>query len=407
VYYGNPSAGSPPTTTPSSRRFLAQSMGYSSTTSTTYSQKVQLDFTPTDTSEQWVIVATWRQEHVGDAGTQQDLGRARIRINGTTRTGNNNISYRMSGNAWQAFAVVFKITGEDTTQQVELDFRADGGEDAIDKAQIMAFMIPDPANADIQYAETLSPTTDTFNPTVAQTLNFSPTSGGDYIWMANGFLHEAPGGATNGGMYLVDETGTDQQDSQESYIDGSNVIVVPITHFEQRALTTGSKTFSFRHQPDDTSGGSERMGLTQLLFRSDVFDSVETDDSPGQSTTGSQSYVNKASLTTAAVGGGEYRDYIYLAVMMHDDTGAGTIDSGEWAEIQIDGGQATEANKPMDRSSYDTQIVWAYGEYSPGGSTIDANYAADNGLTAEAQYAHILALRYKEPSTSVGSEETP
>ena len=32
-------------------------------------------------------------------------------------------------------------------------------------------------------------------------------------------------------------------------------------------------------------------------------------------------------------------------------------------------------------------------------------WQADGGLTAEAQYAHILALRFKEPSSSAGSEE--
>jgi len=34
-------------------------------------------------------------------------------------------------------------------------------------------------------------------------------------------------------------------------------------------------------------------------------------------------------------------------------------------------------------------------------------YAADGGLDAEAENAHILALRFKEPTTSLGSEETP
>jgi hypothetical protein len=127
-----------------------------------------------------------------------------------------------------------------------------------------------------------------------------------------------------------------------------------------------------------------------------------------QITAASIPYVNKTSLTTSVVGGGKGRDFVYLAVMKHDDTGGGSLPAGEWQVVQIDGGQVTEANKPMDRpSSYDTQISWVFAGNSAGSTTIDANYAADGGLTAEAQYAHILALRFKEPSTSFGSEETP
>jgi hypothetical protein len=86
-------------------------------------------------------------------------------------------------------------------------------------------------------------------------------------------------------------------------------------------------------------------------------------------------------------------------------TGGGTLSPGEWAGIQIDGGQATEANKPLDRSSHETPIVWDLGEESPGGTRIEASYAGDTGVTAEGQYAHIPALRFKEPSSSLGSEE--
>jgi hypothetical protein len=93
--------------------------------------------------------------------------------------------------------------------------------------------------------------------------------------------------------------------------------------------------------------------------------------------------------------------------MIYHGAAGGALSFGERAEIQIDGGPATEANKPIDRSSYEGQIVRAFGEESAGSSTIEANDAGDGGLTAEAQYAHILALRFKETSASAGSEETP
>jgi len=36
---------------------------------------------------------------------------------------------------------------------------------------------------------------------------------------------------------------------------------------------------------------------------------------------------------------------------------------------------------------------------------VEAGFAVDTGVTAETQYAHIVALRYKEPGTSLWPEE--
>jgi len=324
-----------------------------------------------------------------------------VTVNGSPRTGNDEIVFRMAQGVWKTFQVVLKITGTTANQTIGIDFASDGGDaDEIDSARILAFMIPDPASADIRYAETLARTTDLTNPTNSQALTFSPTSAGDYVWLANGFLHEGPGGGTNGGLFARDEIAIDQQNSGESYIPDTEGFI-PLVHLERRTLTTGSKTFTLRHQPD-TVTGSERQGLTQLLFRTSVFDAVEVASSANQVTTGSTSPVVKNTLTTANTGAPH--DYVYLIVMGMDHTVQDVNLSG-YGDIRIGGSQVLAEEVAIDRSTNPYQIALGYPERTSGNRTVESRYWAESGQTAVAQYAHILALRYKEPGTSLGAEE--
>ena len=404
MYYDNSGAGSPPTNTPSSRYYREQQLTEFTTTNTTTYQDTgaSLVFTPSDTSEHWVVVATWRQRDTRTSGTTQNLGEARVRVNTVVRTGTDDITARQSGDAYISSGAMFKITGTTAQQTIDVQFRAVGGSfnDGIDDVRILAFMIPEPGNADIQYVEDLALVNDTVNPTVAQTLTFAPTSAGDYIWMVNGFHHEADGGGTTGGLFAEDETNTDQQESDESYISNLGEGFVNMMHFEERTLGSGSQTFDIRHQPD-TSLGSERQGLTTLLFRSDVFEGVETDDAPAETSTTSSSPQTKVSLTTATQA--SERDYIYLAVMMHDDSGS--ITDPSFDDIRHAGNPVMSVQMQTNRGGYDTNITWASAEYTTGNETIVGRYWGSGTSTARATYAHLLALRYKEPASSLGSEE--
>jgi len=401
LYYGHPLAGSPPTNTPSSRYYVAESLGVTARTLTSYANKVQLSFTPSAASEHWVVVATWRMRRDPAQTTPWYTGHGRVTVNGSPRTGNDEIVFRMAQGVWKTFQVVLKITGTTANQTIGIDFASDGGDaDEIDSARILAFMIPDPASADIRYAETLARTTDLTNPTNSQALTFSPTSAGDYVWLANGFLHEGPGGGSNGGLFARDEIAIDQQNSGESYIPDTEGFI-PLVHLERRTLTTGSKTFTLRHQPD-TVTGSERQGLTQLLFRTSVFDAVEVASSANQVTTGSTSPVVKNTLTTANTGAPH--DYVYLIVMGMDHTVQDVNLSG-YGDIRIGGSQVLAEEVAIDRSTNPYQIALGYPERTSGNRTVESRYWAESGQTAVAQYAHILALRYKEPGTSLGAEE--
>ena len=253
-------------------------------------------------------------------------------------------------------------------------------------------MIPDPANADVQYSESLATVNDiSASPVDVLTHTFSPTSAGDYVWMTNGFHHEGPGGGSAGGLLIEDEASVDQQESSESYIDTPDGYV-HIMHFEERTLTTGSKTFTIRHQPDP-SLGSERRGLTMLTFRSDIFEGVESVEAlaEGGGTT-SSTPVTKLSLTTATQASD--RDYVYLAVMAHDDSGTASITDPTYADFTHAGTPTMSVQMQTQRTGYETNINWAFAEYTGGNETIAGRYWGSGTSTARTKFAHILALRY-------------
>ena len=79
LYYGNGSAASPPTDTLSSRYFIAEDLTETQTSSSTPATKVSLTFTPTDTSEQWVVVGSWRQRGIG--GSNMYVGQSQFVVN--------------------------------------------------------------------------------------------------------------------------------------------------------------------------------------------------------------------------------------------------------------------------------------------------------------------------------------
>jgi hypothetical protein len=109
MYYRNSSAASPPAYTLSSRYFVAESLSATNGTAA-YVTKVSLAFTPRATTEQWVVVGSWRQQHSG-VGSNQLVGESQITVNGTARTGTPRVGYMQEGNSWKTFSSLLRITG--------------------------------------------------------------------------------------------------------------------------------------------------------------------------------------------------------------------------------------------------------------------------------------------------------
>jgi hypothetical protein len=144
-----------------------------------------------------------------------------------------------------------------------------------------------------------------------------------------------------------------------------------------------------------------------LLFRSDVFDLVETTNSTANNSTTSTTYVDKSpalTLNTASVGADH--DYIYMVEMgMYESVQ--DITTSTAGQVSFDGVQQTEEVSMIDRAGYRRQVTWAFAETGTGNRTLNARYRSSltGTQTARAQYGHIVSLRYIEPNTSSGGEE--
>jgi hypothetical protein len=89
------------------------------------------------------------------------------------------------------------------------------------------------------------------------------------------------------------------------------------------------------------------------------------------------------------------------------DSSTQVLTNSEFGEVSLAGVQQIEDEVAIDRAGYDHQVAWAYGETSTGGRTIDARFKSEiSSFTVRSQYAHVIALRYKEAATSLASEQT-
>ena len=95
-------------------------------------------------------------------------------------------------------------------------------------------------------------------------------------------------------------------------------------------------------------------------------------------------------------------DDVYLVVMMQDGYTGGVLTVYTDSEIHLAVVQQVEDEQAINRSTYNHTVDWALAENSTRGKTIDSRFRAETTATAETQYAHITALRYKEPGPAWG-----
>jgi hypothetical protein len=169
---------------------------------------------------------------------------------------------------------------------------------------------------------------------------------------------------------------------------------VPLFHAQKIALTTGSKTFKIRHNPDATSG-STIQHVVLLAFRADVFDSVQYAENTTDANTTSTSWQNYATLSPTA--GSEPRDHVYIAEL-HKETYASADNYECQGRITFDYSVFMEEQVDLDRRSYDHQIVMGYADTSRGDKNIELQYRSVTGETATALGGYILVLRYPPPN---------
>jgi hypothetical protein len=81
------------------------------------------------------------------------------------------------------------------------------------------------------------------------------------------------------------------------------------------------------------------------------------------------------------------------------------ITLSSFGEIRLDTTQQLEDEVAIARDNYQRQIAWAWAENTTGNRTIDSRIKDTAAGHSEAQYAHIIALRYIEPTIIPDIEE--
>jgi hypothetical protein len=382
-------SGDGPTITPQGNYHMSEYMDYLDQNASSYTTIHTLQFTPESADEQWVVVVTWKSRDCRADTNTDSTGIARILVNGVERTGLVDIGYKQYASNWKGFAQFFKITG--TTSQQTITFQADSWlyVDNTDRVRIVAFKIPNPANADINYFEDLGPDVNTSQ--TDYNLTFSPSSAGDYIIMACSNEHEAPGNTSSGDTTFIDHastvqtcTGDNWQTSAEPY--------VTLFHIQKVTLTTGSKTFKIRHNPDTTNGSTIRH-VVLLAFRADVFEDVLYAEQTTDADTTSTSWQDYLTLSPTAAS--EHRDHVYLATFHREPYAAGHESNGR---ITFDSAIFLQESIDMNRAGLDSQLSMAYADTSKGDKTIKLQHSTKSGDTARARGGYIVVLRYPPPN---------
>jgi hypothetical protein len=389
---------------PSARFFFARDRSDTQTTSTTYAEKLQLKVTPRDADDSWIVFATWRQRGVGGAGIDDERGRARFVVDGTAIAGVEDLSFRQSGEAPRAMSAWLVLTGSAEERRVSLQFRSHGGLlDAIDNASMVAFLVPDPARADLHFVEDRPRALDVIDPTFPLDLTFTPASAGEYVWLVNGACKEGPANNAEG-LFAMDETGAIRQRARERQIRDTSDFV-PFTHAEVRPLPASPVTLRIMHRPSLTPTtsaevGSERQGLAMAAFRGDVFQSVERASDAQNTDVVSADFVSKLLLQSARQPGA--RDVVYLVVAnVHGVAVTGALKT--YMRVALDGGEQMLDEMATFNGPSFAPVAWAFANTTIAARTIEVSVRADPGQTARVAFAHALALTYKDPEVSVGA----
>jgi hypothetical protein len=398
LYYGNGTPAAPLTDAPPNR-FVEVYENAIQTTSGGYVDRATLVVPATRASEAWVVVFSWEQRHLNNRNVIHDSGWSRIRINGTVRTGVNELVFRQSGDAWKSMGVAFVIKDVNTDQTVALQHSGRTGNDSVRRIRGMAFVVPNHVAAGLALTEDLTPTLYDGPSVQAASVDVQSTRTSDWLWFASGSHREGPGGAT-GELHAIDESGAIKQVSAETYIDDNDGFV-PLLHMEKRTLAAGGHSFAIDHTPSPFLGGSRRQGLTLFAFDTSRFADVFSADQIGTLT-------HTGAATTALFLDRPFeladRDHVYLGVANLDHF-VDDITESSYARFKVDGTVNHENEMAMDRLTYAQQIQTAFAERRNGDRTVLLEHDTEAGQVSEVFNAHLSVLRYREATVVVGSEE--
>lgn len=405
LYFGNSLVTGPATGVPTARWFKTEQLVEQSTTSSTFVDvpSTTLTFTPGSSSETWLIFVSGVIRSNSTAETSVEM---RLLIGGveTHLWGHQNNGNGTPNGA--GFFITERITGVSSLQTIQPQFRAAAGTSFASSIRVVAALIP--PGADFQFAETDATTQQTGTNLSLQSLTFTPSSAGDYLMLGNLSQHETPGGST-AQCWVQDDAGTLHPNAPTgTRYSNARAAWNPFSGVFRRTLPASSRTFTLRGTSSASGTQASEWRYRRLLgFRTDAWESVEYNESLGQSATTSTTFQVKNSLTTTTPPAA--RDYLILQVARI--AGNSTSTTAQKAGELRDGGTAlVRTNHRIDRDGTDVEgyhhiIGVGNAKRTAASVTYENGFLSPSAVSVECAESTICALRYHDPAFVLGTDE--
>ena len=407
LYYGNPSAGAPASTVPAARWFQVAQPAEQSTANAAFEDipGMTLVFAPGDAGETWLIFASGVMR---SSSTLEQANEMRLLINGVEADlwSHQNVDATTPNGA--GFVTFDRLTGVTGDQTIKLQHRAIAGTTYAGQLRLTAVLVP--PGADLQFAETDAITQQTGVNLLLQTLSFTPSGAGGYLVFGKLSQHESPGGST-AQAWLEDDAGTLHPDAPAgTRFSNARAAWQPLFLCFRRNMPAGVRNLRLRGTSSGEGAQASEWRYRRLMaLRTDAWESAEYNESLGQSTTANAAFQVKNSLTTAVPPGP--RDYliVQMARISGDSTAGNVRKAGELR----DGGAAlvrTDHRINRDGSAaqgYHHIIGAVQAKTTAASATYTNGFLSPSGITVQIAESTITALRYHDPATALGAQETP
>lgn len=293
------------------------------------------------------------------------------------------------------FLIFDRITGTVSSQTIKLQFRAITGTCYAKDLRIIAAKVPN--NADFKYYNSDSITSSTGTNLSVGSLTFTPSSNGNYFIIGSIKHREYPSGSTSQAWFEGSDAslhpdapaGTRHSCARDSWN--------PATYIWRENLTNTSKTFHIRFTSSESGGESSEHCYRKLIaFREDAWDDISYNLAAAQTTTTSNTFQTKNSITTSTPPGNCDHLSIQCARISGSDTAGTSQKSGE---LRIDGNAVVRTDHHINRNgSSDQGYHYTIGVVDVTNTdqaiTYDNGFLSPNSTAVECAESAIVVLRY-------------
>lgn len=284
-----------------------------------------LTFTPDSTSDIWVVFASGVCR---SSSTSEQSFEMRLVINGSEHDLWSHQCSSSTNPNGAGFLVFDRVTGTTALQTVKLQFRQLAGTVYASDMRVVAARMP--SGADFQYYDSDGIVGTTGSSVTIGSHTFTPTSSGNYYVFGKVSHREYPGGSTSQ-AWFEKSGGTKHPDAPTgTYYSCARDSWNPSTCVWRESLTASSTTFNIKFTSSGTGASeSEHRYRKLMMFREDAFDDAGYDLSAAQTTTTSESFQTKNSVSVPAPPGEREFLTIQTARISGNTTSSTSRKSGE------------------------------------------------------------------------------